>query len=340
MAIKPFLIIFFNDFKKACLAILFFDLSSLWQAVLLLYVQHNNDYVVKGGCIMALAKIIKYEGDNSVFVWKSPIEDFNTMSQLIVHENQEAIFFMNGQALDLFGPGRHTLETQNILLIGKALNRSTGDKTPFHCEVYDKHKLEFTKVGEYISFGKYEQDNNASNGKEDIEWLVLAKEGDKVLVISRYALDCQKYNMSDTAVTWETCSLRKWLNETFFVNAFNTDEQNMIQSTTIKADKNPAFNTSPGNNTTDKVFLLSITEVNKYFGTDESKKCVPTDYTISQGADTFGSSVGCCWWWLRSPGIVQNYAAFVYFDGSFASHGQYVSEKDFCVRPTIWIKIS
>ena len=214
------------------------------------------------------------------------------------------------------------------------------DSTDIASSLYDKHKLEFTKVGEYISFGKYEQDNNASNGKEDIEWLVLAKEGDKVLVISRYALDCQKYNMSDTAVTWETCSLRKWLNETFFVNAFNTDEQNMIQSTTIKADKNPAFNTSPGNNTTDKVFLLSITEANKYFGTDESKKCVPTDYTISQGADTFGSSVGCCRWWLRSPGIVQNYAAFVYFDGSFTSHGEYVSEKDFCVRPCIFIKRS
>lgn len=142
MAIKPFLIIFFNDFKKGCLVILFFDLSSLWQAILLLYVQHNNDYVVKGGCIMALAKIIKYEGDNSVFVWKSPIEDFNTMSQLIVHENQEAIFFMNGQALDLFRPGRYTLETQNIPLIGKALNRSTGDKTPFHCEVYFINKTE------------------------------------------------------------------------------------------------------------------------------------------------------------------------------------------------------
>ena len=85
---------------------------------------------------MAIADIIKYEGDNSTFIWKHPKEDFNTMSQLIVHESQEAIFFLNGQALDLFGPGRHTLETQNIPLIGKALNVVTGGKTPFHCEVY------------------------------------------------------------------------------------------------------------------------------------------------------------------------------------------------------------
>ena len=83
-----------------------------------------------------IVDIIKYEGDNSTFIWKHPVEDFNYMSQLVVHESQEAIFFMNGQALDLFGPGRHTLETQNIPVLGKALNKVTGDKTPFHCEVY------------------------------------------------------------------------------------------------------------------------------------------------------------------------------------------------------------
>ena len=83
-----------------------------------------------------IAEIIKYEGDNSTFIWKHPSEDFNSMTQLIVHESQEAIFFLNGQALDLFGPGRYTLETQNIPKIGKFLNRATGGETPFHCEVY------------------------------------------------------------------------------------------------------------------------------------------------------------------------------------------------------------
>lgn len=83
-----------------------------------------------------IAEIIKYEGDNSTFIWKHPSEDFNNLTQLIVHESQEAIFFLNGQALDLFGPGRYTLETQNIPKIGKFLNRATGGETPFHCEVY------------------------------------------------------------------------------------------------------------------------------------------------------------------------------------------------------------
>ena len=89
-----------------------------------------------------IAEIIKYEGDNSTFIWKHPCEDFNSLTQLVVHESQEAIFMMNGQALDLFGPGRYTLETQNIPKIGKFLNRTTGDQSPFHCEVYFINKTE------------------------------------------------------------------------------------------------------------------------------------------------------------------------------------------------------
>lgn len=83
-----------------------------------------------------IASIIKYEGDNSTFVWKHPCEDFNSLTQLIVHESQEAIFFLNGQALDMFGAGRHTLKTQNIPKLGKYLNQATDGDTPFHCEIY------------------------------------------------------------------------------------------------------------------------------------------------------------------------------------------------------------
>lgn len=89
-----------------------------------------------------IAEIIQYEGDNGTFIWKHPNEDFNSLTQLIVHESQEAMFFQNGQALDLFGPGRYTLETQNIPRIGAALGRATGDRTPFHCEVYFINKTE------------------------------------------------------------------------------------------------------------------------------------------------------------------------------------------------------
>lgn len=85
---------------------------------------------------MELLSVIKYEGDNQTFVWRHPNEDFNTGSQLIVHESQVAIFFLNGQALDTFGPGRHELTTQNLPILNKVVNLPTDGVSPFHAEVY------------------------------------------------------------------------------------------------------------------------------------------------------------------------------------------------------------
>ena len=84
---------------------------------------------------MALSELIKYEGDNSTFIWKYPSEDFNNMTELIVHESQEAIFFANGQAADTFGPGRYRLDSANIPILTKLVNIVTGVSV-FHCEVY------------------------------------------------------------------------------------------------------------------------------------------------------------------------------------------------------------
>ena len=84
---------------------------------------------------MALAELIKYEGDNSTFIWKYPHEDFNENTELIVHESQEAVFFANGQAADTFGPGRYKLDTENIPILTKLINKVTGVSV-FHCEVY------------------------------------------------------------------------------------------------------------------------------------------------------------------------------------------------------------
>ena len=117
----------------------------------------------------------------------------------------------------------------------------------------------------------------------------------------------------------------------------------MIQSTTVTTDKNPSFDTPPGNNTTDKVFLLSITEADKYFSSDGEKKCAPTSYAKAQGADTYSDhSVGGkapCKWWLRSLGRGSNYAAFVAGDGSVNDYGDYVIFSDIAVRPAMWVSL-
>ena len=204
--------------------------------------------------------------------------------------------------------------------------------------------IKTAKVGDIVYFGTYEQDNDTTNGKEDIEWLVLAKENNRVLVISDKALDCQPYNSSDTRVTWETRSLRTWLNTDFVNDAFSDGEKAMIPTVTVSADKNPQYDTDPGNATKDKVFLLSIVEAEKYFTSDEARKCVPTEYAISNGAYTSDSYTkggkAICWWWLRSPGDGQGSAASVSNGGSVRRYGTDVNNDYGSVRPALWIDLN
>ena len=197
---------------------------------------------------------------------------------------------------------------------------------------YISEEMKRVNVGDYVFFGAYEQDNNTSNGKENLEWLVLAKEGNKVLVISRYALEQRVYHGWNEDVTWATCNLRTWLNDTFINNAFTKTEQSVIATTTVSADKNPEHNTNPGNATQDKVFLLSITEATKYFSSDGKRLC-----TYINGHYTS--------WWLRSPGSALNFAAYVCDKGWVAEYGYRVDCEsgagigDLAVRPALWINL-
>ena len=200
--------------------------------------------------------------------------------------------------------------------------------------------LKAANVGDTIKFGKYEQDNNLSNGKEDIEWDVLAKENNSVLLISKYALDCKQYNTELTDITWETCSVRKWLDGTFMDSAFDGAEKTIVKESKVSADKNPKKDTNPGNATTDKIFLLSINEANKYFDRNKERKCIPTEYAKANGAYTiigYTKNDVPTWWWLRSPGNYQKRAAFVAEDGSVFYNGDVVNSDCVCVRPAVWV---
>lgn len=203
-----------------------------------------------------------------------------------------------------------------------------------------KEQLKDIKVGNYIKFGAYEQDNNTSNGKEDVEWLVLEVKDGKALVISKYALDCKPYNTSYTDVTWENCTLRRWLNNDFINAAFSAEEKSMIPTVTVSADNNPDYSTNPGNTTQDQVFLLSITEANKYFSSDSARQCKPTEYAVAGGAYV-DSNNGNCWWWLRSPGNAYGYAAVVdRGGGGVFAYGLDVRYDGSAVRPALWIDLA
>ncbi len=198
------------------------------------------------------------------------------------------------------------------------------------------------EIGSDVFFGSYEQDNDPSNGKEEIEWIVLAKEDKKALVISRYALDCKLYNSSMSDITWETSSLREWLNGPF-LNEFCVEERNSMIDTTVTADQNPSYPTSAGKDVTDKVFLLSIAEVNKYFPSDEARKCAPTEYAKAQGVwkskrDSVDGRATCSWW-LRSPGSLSDHAALVLGSGAVENDGRGAFNILGGIRPAMWINI-
>lgn len=205
-------------------------------------------------------------------------------------------------------------------------------------------------VGNYVTFGTYPQ-TKAGNDATPIEWLVLARDGNKALLISRYALDAQPYNKDYTSVTWETCTLRTWLNGTFYNKAFSSAEQAAILTTNVDNSKNQCYSgwsTSGGNNTQDKVFLLSYAEANKYFSvtynnsSNTKSRVAPTAYAIAQGAGKNSSyktadGIDAGWWRLRSPGRYQNYAAGVDIDGSL--YDLYVGKGSGSVRPALWVNL-
>ena len=200
----------------------------------------------------------------------------------------------------------------------------------------DMDALKSAKVGSYIFFGEYEQDNDESTGKEAIEWLVLDKQEDKMLVISRYGLDCQPYNTEWAEVTWETCTLRSWLNSTFYETTFIPEEKSEILSSVVAAETNPYFVTPAGNDTTDKVFQLSIDEANRYFAHD-ARACQGMPYCYAQGTYEFCNGNGD--WWLRSPGANSYCAVSVYDDGGLDYYGYGVFNDDNAVRPAMWIDL-
>lgn len=207
-------------------------------------------------------------------------------------------------------------------------------------------------VGNYVTFGTYPQ-TKAGKDATPIEWLVLARDGDKALLISRYGLDAQPYNKDHTSVTWETCTLRTWLNGTFYNKAFSSAEQAAILTTNVDNSKGQGYwSTEGGNNTQDKVFLLSYAEANKYFDVENWRnngakdnvrsRVAPTAYAIAQGAGKNSSyktadGIDAGWWRLRSPGVSQYDAAYVSTDGSlFYNDVNYDSGS---VRPALWVNI-
>ena len=202
-------------------------------------------------------------------------------------------------------------------------------------------------VGAYVEFGRFEQDGNDSNGPEPIEWLVLDKEDDKALLISKYGLENVISFGADNYFSdyWSDCYLRSWSNNYFFKTAFNDDEQQLIVETEVKVEKNPDYDMPQGSDSYDKVFMLSIGEAKKYFSSNEARQCSATAASKARSADNNN-----CWWWLRNSGGWEKSMAVVDCYGTidswgYSPHSGTVTDNHViiwgspAVRPAMWVNL-
>lgn len=208
-------------------------------------------------------------------------------------------------------------------------------------DILDNNKgrqLRIADIGDIVTFGRYEQDNDENNGTEDIEWIVLDKEEDgTLLLLSVHALETKQYHNELIDVTWETCTLREWLNsnDAFYGIAFNEKEKKMILTTELKNNDNLQYGTEGGNDTSDMVFLLSKEDA-KY---DKAKQCTPTPHALASGI-YIKENETACWWWLRSPGISNFGATFVNNEGNVDTFGYVVNYDFYGVRPALRVNPS
>lgn len=230
------------------------------------------------------------------------------------------------------------------------MGRVEATATPRTAEVSAKMNALFT-VGNYVTFGHYPQTKNG-NDSTPIEWAVLARDGSKALLLSRYGLEAQPYNQVSANVTWEDCTLRAWLNDTFLNCAFTQEEQTAILLTDVdnsRAQGYSSWATDGGSDTQDMVFLLSYADAQYYFGlvygdkNNRMARTSPTPYALARGAwvssdDPTYDGKYAAWWWLRSPGGEQNCAARVSPEGGLV--GSSVSYTYTMIRPVIWVDLS
>ncbi len=155
---------------------------------------------------------------------------------------------------------------------GEGENGGKGGETP------PPEAIMVCEVGDIITYGRYEQDNNASNGRENIEWIVLDVQDGKALVFSLCGLEWQQYNKTDEEVTWKSCTLREWLNNDFLNGVFSDGEKSMICTTMVPPVGNRDASTE------DKVFLLSEREMNKY--EEYYINCYATEYADANNKAT------------------------------------------------------
>lgn len=198
-----------------------------------------------------------------------------------------------------------------------------------------------TKVEELypiILFGSYELDGSEENGSEALPWYIVAETADKMLLVSQYGIDMGYFYQNLISNEWTRSSIREYLNDSFYINAFTSAEREKILSTVTVDTITPGTEDSeqPEHNTVkDLIFLLSVDEAKTYFEDNKHRLCTPTESVSGSGAVT--ATNGCGWWWLRDSGDKEK-AAVVSNSGYVYSRGYQVDLEFGLIRPAMWIE--
>ena len=249
-------------------------------------------------------------GKQTIYLWGDSFK-------LFVVKNISYIGILGKPSVDIGLPDLEAVESYGIKL--------ENVKLP---EKFNSNPFKNAKVGDVVKFGNYPQ--TANGDIQPIEWQVLSKENNKMLVISKYGLDTKRFDSSSN--NWANSEIRKWLNGEFYNKAFNDQEKKSIKSSNLSDV-----------GTTDNVFLLSGDwqgngEVNDYFANNESRRCKATEYVLKKNNWAESETDGYFWWWLRSPNPnYSNRVCDVFYGGSI-SHRD-VSLDNSLVRPALWVNL-
>ena len=279
------------------------------------------------------------------------------------YEGAKAAFEMAGEyndALEFFAYGCDYQKAQDLLNVGDSIGAykefiriigyrdvdallSTNSDLLSAAEIVDHEDkiAPFKEVGNYVTYGTYEQDNDAQNGAEPIEWLVLNydEKAQEVLLVSRYGLDSRQFHHSGPYPTWAKSDIRAWLNSEFLNAAFTLQEQAAIVQTNISTADYRGYGDSE--DTLDFIFLLSKEEAREYLPSNFARQLIPTEYAVIRGncQKIRSETNSACWWWLRSPGYSGKFGTYIYLNGVFSNYAS-VNDGAGAVRPAFKLDLN
>lgn len=275
-------------------------------------------------------RVVEYAYDNSGVLMRKTVHDEGKLSWIVeydVHGHEETVTAVDEKGKKtILREYTNTYDDQDRLTARSWEGEEYKEKIHYS-ETYtyfDSKEQGKALAGQEVTFGRFRQ-----SGKEEtpITWIVLEVKGGEALLLSKYALDCRPYHEKETSVTWHTSDLYDWLNNEFYQQAFDEDEKLFVEETDDSPYDNP-----------ERVFLLSLEEVNQYFSNNKERICQATDYAVNHNAYV-NPSTGGSWWWLRTKGGTAKEALSIYSDGRIDTQGDRVNGERGVVRPAILVRL-